>query len=60
MVRPGICIISSGSGNHFRFPHSETLHRLEETGCRIIRTDRVGAVQLDVSPNRLEFNSFLN
>ncbi len=60
MVRPNICIISSGSGNRFRFPHSETLHRLKQTGCRIIRTDRVGAVQLYVSPNRLEINSFLD
>ncbi len=60
MVRPGICIISSGSGNHFGFPHLQTLHRLKQTGCRIIRTDRVCAVQLDVSPERLELKSFLN
>jgi len=60
MVSPGICIISSGSGNYFRFPHSETLHRLKQTGCKIIRTDRVGAVQVYASPNRLEINSFLN
>ena len=60
MVRPNICIISSGSGNYFRFPHSETLDRLKQTGCRIIRTDRVGAVQLYASPDRLEINSFLN
>ena len=60
MVRPGICIISSGSGSDFEFPHSETLDRLEETGCRIIRTDRVGAVQLYAKPERLEINSFLN
>jgi len=60
MVRPGISVISSGSGNHFGFPHPETLHRLEETGCRIIRTDRVGAVQVYARPERFEINSFLN
>ena len=60
MVRPGICIISSGSGNRFGFPNTETLQRLKQTGCRIIRTDRVGAVQLYAKPERLEINSFLN
>ena len=60
MVRPDICIISSGSGNRFEFPHQETLHRLEQTGCRIIRTDRVGAVQVYAKPERLEIESYLN
>ena len=59
IVRPQICIISSGYGNYFGFPHSETLKRLRSAGSRVIRIDQVGAVQLSLGPNRFEGCSFL-
>ncbi|MBL7178567.1 MAG: DNA internalization-related competence protein ComEC/Rec2 [Desulfobacteraceae bacterium] len=60
MVRPRICIISSGSGSYFGFPHMETMQRLNEIGCRIVRIDQVGAVQLSIGPNKFEMKSFLD
>jgi competence protein ComEC len=60
MVRPRICIISSGSGSYFGFPHMETMQRLNEIGCRIVRIDQVGAVQVSIGPNKFEIKSFLD
>jgi len=59
MVRPELCIVSSGFGNRFGFPHKETLERLRKTGCRIIRIDEVGAVQMTAGAKRLEIKLFL-
>jgi len=52
MVKPGICVISSGQGNFFGFPHEQTLKRLDEIGCRAIRIDQSGAVQCTVGPDQ--------
>jgi competence protein ComEC len=58
-VNPRICVISSGERSLFHFPHHQTLRRLQEIGCKIIRIDKVGATQLTVSPNRLDIKTFL-
>ena len=58
-VRPDICIVSSGEGNHFGFPHERTLERLREIGCRVIRIDRAGAVRCTVDTDRFEMKTFL-
>jgi competence protein ComEC len=59
MVKPGICVISSGQGNFFGFPHEQTLKRLREIGCRAIRIDQSGAVQCTVGPDdRFEVRTF--
>jgi competence protein ComEC len=59
MVRPQTCIISSGYGNYFGFPHAETLKRIRAAGSRVVRIDQVGAVQLCLGPNHFEGRSFL-
>jgi len=59
MVRPRICIVSSGGGNYFGFPHPETLKRLQDIGSQIIRIDQSGAVEVSVGPDRFEVVSFL-
>jgi competence protein ComEC len=46
MVQPRICVISSGEGNFFGFPHQQTLERLRDIGCRIIMIKQEGAVPL--------------
>lgn len=58
MVRPEVCVISSGTGNYFGFPHQETLKRLNRMGCRVIRIDRVGAVQVSAGKNGLKIKSY--
>ena len=58
-VKPKFCIISSGRGNPFGLPHPETLQRFQDTGCRTIRIDRMGAVQISVGPNRFKIRTYL-
>ena len=58
-VQPDICVISSGAGNFFGFPHDQTLQRLQNLGCTIIRTDQAGAVQAVVGRDRFEVTTFL-
>ncbi len=52
-VQPRTAVISAGCGNPFGFPHPETLERLRRMGCRIVRIDKSGAVQMRVSGGRL-------
>ncbi|SPD72733.1 DNA internalization competence protein ComEC/Rec2-like protein [uncultured Desulfobacterium sp.] len=58
MVAPKICVISSGEGNFFGFPHKEALERLQSAECKIIRIDQSGAVQFTVGEENLEFTTF--
>lgn len=58
-VEPEICVISSGGGNPGTFPHSETLQRFMEIGCRTLRIDQLGAVQISVGPDRFKIKSYL-
>lgn len=59
MVKPRICVISSGEGNFFGFPHQQTLNRLRDIGCKPIRTAKVGAVQCTIEPDQYEVKTFL-
>lgn len=58
-VRPSICVISSGHNNFFGFPHQETLQKLRDIRCRIIRIDRSGAVEITVGPETFETETYL-
>ncbi|MBN2058884.1 MAG: MBL fold metallo-hydrolase, partial [Deltaproteobacteria bacterium] len=59
-VSPEICVISSGSGNRFGFPHKETMERLGETGARIMRVDESGAIRIKVGKDGgYEVDTFL-
>jgi competence protein ComEC len=58
-VQPGICVISSGKNNFFGFPHLQTLQRVRDMGCKVVRIDQVGAVQFHVGPDRFDFTMFL-
>ena len=59
MVRPRVCVISSGEGNFFGFPHQQTLKRLKDIGCKVIRIDQAGAVECTVGPHEFEISTFL-
>jgi competence protein ComEC len=58
-VAPGVCIISSRESSRSGLPHFDTLMRLQEIGCRILRIDEVGAVQITVGSEGLQVKSFL-
>ena len=59
MVSPSICVISSGEGNYFGFPHHQTLERLRSIGCRIIRIGRSGATQCRIAQDLFEIRTFM-
>ena len=45
-VHPQYAIFSLGQRNRYRFPSEMVLERYRERGCRILRTDRLGAIRL--------------
>lgn len=44
-----VAVISCGAGNRFGFPAAEVVQRWRESGAEILRTDRGGAVILEIS-----------
>jgi competence protein ComEC len=59
IVQPNICVISSGEGNFFGFPHKQTLKRLRDIGSKIIRIDKTGAVQCIVGSKKFKITTYL-
>jgi competence protein ComEC len=47
-VRPRIVVLSLGYRNLFGFPAPEVVDRYERAGARVFRTDRSGAVSIDL------------
>ena len=58
-VAPGVCIISSRESSRSGLPNFETVKRLQDIGCRILRVDQVGAVQITVASDGLQVKAFL-
>nr|WP_245308179.1 DNA internalization-related competence protein ComEC/Rec2 [Halalkalibacter urbisdiaboli] len=56
-LEPQLTLISAGRNNRFGHPHPEVIHELEERGIVILRTDKVGAVQLKLKKKRLKIYS---
>jgi competence protein ComEC len=57
-IAPQISIISAGEGNPYGHPHAELLQRLEDSGSRVLRTDRDGAVQILTDGRTLQVSCF--
>ncbi len=45
-IHPRIGVISCGRANRYGHPHAETLARLRAAGCKILRTDELGAIRI--------------
>ncbi len=48
-VAPELAVISAGRGNRFGHPHPEVLERLAAAGVGVRRTDREGAIWIELS-----------
>jgi len=57
-VAPRISIISAGEENPYGHPNPELLERLEESGTRMLRTDRDGAVRVLTDGHGLQVSCF--
>jgi competence protein ComEC len=58
-VAPQISIISAGEENPYGHPHPELIQRLEESGTRLLRTDRDGAVRVLTDGHSLRVDCFV-
>jgi competence protein ComEC len=50
-VGPRVVVFPVGYRNRFRHPHREVMRRYAESGARIYRTDRDGAVTIAIRAN---------
>lgn len=57
-VRPTVAIVSAGRSNRFKFPHPAVLEKYRAGDCRLLRTDRDGAVTVSTDGRRLSVSSF--
>ena len=51
VLSPEVAVISCGKKNPYGHPHGETIKRMEATGSKILRTDKLGAIKLSISPS---------
>ena len=58
-VAPQISVISAGEENPYGHPSPELLQRLEESGTRLLRTDRDGAVRVLTDGHSLRVDCFV-
>jgi competence protein ComEC len=59
-VQPEIAVISAGWKNRFRFPHPTVLQAYQKEGCRILRTDRQGAITISTDGDHITVDPFLS
>jgi competence protein ComEC len=57
-VRPQVAILSLGYRNHFNFPAPEVVERYVAAGGHVFRTDRSGAVSVDLGKLPLVVHTF--
>jgi competence protein ComEC len=59
-VRPKVTVASVGWRNRYHFPHPSVVHRLEQVGSRVLRTDIDGAVHMATDGRCLRVTPFLS
>ena len=53
-IKPRLAVISCGYRNMYGHPHRATLQRLENAGCKVLRTDESGCVQVELTEEGLK------
>jgi competence protein ComEC len=57
-VRPKLAVVSSGRNNPFHHPHITTMYRYKNAGVEVFRTDRDGAVTVNIKNGRYEMSTY--
>ncbi|MDO5382029.1 MAG: DNA internalization-related competence protein ComEC/Rec2 [Eubacteriales bacterium] len=55
-ITPMVSLISCGKDNSYGHPHKQTLERLCESGCKVFRTDSMGAISITVDVDKKIWN----
>ena len=58
-VRPQAAIFSVGTRNRYGFPSEKVINRYQERGCRVLRTDELGAIRLRTDGHRCWITHYL-
>ena len=57
-IKPQYAVISCGKKNRYGHPHEETLTRLQAVGAEVYRTDRCGAVILQIQTEKIMLHGY--
>ena len=57
-LRPDVAVVSVGRSNNFGHPSAVVLHRYDDVGTRLFRTDRDGAVSVETDGSTLRVSTF--
>jgi competence protein ComEC len=57
-VLPGYAIFTAGYRNHFGHPKAEVVARYQEAGSELLRSDRDGAILVEMNQNTLEIQKY--
>lgn len=60
ITRPSIALISAGVDNRYGHPHTETLERLGEAGCRVYSTQENGMLTVWTDGEMMELRGYLS
>jgi competence protein ComEC len=59
-ISPSYAVFTVGYRNIFKLPNPKVLNRYENTGCRILRTDRNGSITFETNGQTLKVHTFLD
>ncbi len=57
---PALVVISSGFNNRYGFPHTQVINNYKKIGCKILRTDINGAVEIKSFGKAFRYNASNN
>ena len=57
-VNPKVAVISVGFQNRYKHPAPEHVEAYEQNGARIYRTDRDGAILVNINDNKIKINAY--
>ncbi|MBI5043170.1 MAG: DNA internalization-related competence protein ComEC/Rec2 [Nitrospirae bacterium] len=57
-VSPEIAVVSVGYQNRYKHPFPEHIEAYEKIGAKILRTDREGAILMNINDNRININAY--